>query len=88
MTCSQYKPNIWVFICDTDSIKDNKIHAPEHRFNCETNSSSADAAGMLLHIEKNSQRENWNYLLLKRFRSGYDVDLAVLVVSDSSSSGN
>jgi hypothetical protein len=34
-----------------------------------------------------SQLENLNYLLLKRFRSSYEVDLAVLVVSVSSSSG-
>ena len=38
MTCNQYKPNISVFICDTDSIKDNKIHEgdpyeAEHRLN-------------------------------------------------------
>jgi len=26
MTCNQYKPNISVFIRDTVSIKDNKIH--------------------------------------------------------------
>jgi hypothetical protein len=38
MTCNQYKPNISVFIRDTDSIKDNKIHEgdpdkAEHCFN-------------------------------------------------------
>jgi hypothetical protein len=26
MTCNQYKPNIAVLICDTESLKDNKIH--------------------------------------------------------------
>jgi hypothetical protein len=36
---------------------------------------------------ENSQLENLNYLLLKSFRSSYEVDLAVLVVSVSSSSG-
>jgi hypothetical protein len=41
VTCNQYKPNISVFICNTDSIKDNKIHEgdpdeAEYRFNSET----------------------------------------------------
>jgi len=36
---------------------------------------------------ENSERENEDYLLLKRFLSRYEVDLAVLVVSVSSSSG-
>ena len=26
INCNQYKPSISVFICNTDSIKDNKIH--------------------------------------------------------------
>jgi len=34
-----------------------------------------------------NSRENWNYLLLKRFRLSYEVDLAALVVSVSSSLG-
>jgi hypothetical protein len=55
MTCKQYKPNILVLICNTDSIKDNKIHEgdpneAEHRFNWETYTPSAGVAGMLLHI--------------------------------------
>jgi len=55
MTCNQYKPNISVFICNTDSIKDNKIHEgdpdeAEYRFNWETYTPSAGVAGMLLHI--------------------------------------
>ena len=36
---------------------------------------------------ENSKLQNWNYLLLKRFCSSYEVDLAVLVVSVSSSWG-
>ena len=44
MTYNQYKPNISVFIRDTVSIKDNKIHEGD--------------PGMLLHINGNSQSEN------------------------------
>jgi hypothetical protein len=49
MTGNQYKPNISVFIRDTDSIRKNKIHEgesyeAEHRFNWETHSSSAGVA--------------------------------------------
>jgi hypothetical protein len=45
------QPNISVFICDTDSIKNNKIHIcdaheAEHHFNWETYTPSAAAAGM------------------------------------------
>ena len=65
-------------------IKDNKIDEsyPDeavHRFNWETYTPSAGAAGMLLHINANSQCQNWNYLFLEMFRSNYEVDLAVLV---------
>ena len=66
MTCNQYKPNISVFICDTVSIKDNKIHEgdpyeAEHRFNWETYTPSAGAAGMLLHI--NGKFTKWKLKL-------------------------
>jgi hypothetical protein len=55
---NQYKPSISVFICDTESKKDNKIHKgdpdeTEHRFNSETYTLSAGAAGLLLHIYGN-----------------------------------
>ena len=57
MTCNQYKPNISVFIRDTVSIKDNKIHEgdpheAEHHFNWETYIPSADVTGMWLHIKR------------------------------------
>jgi hypothetical protein len=42
---------------------------------------------MLYTYMEISQREDWNYILIKRFRSSYEVDLAVLVVSVSSNSG-
>jgi hypothetical protein len=47
-----------VFICDTESIKDLKIHEgdpdeAEHRFNSETYALSAGAAGMMLHRNGN-----------------------------------
>jgi uncharacterized protein YjdB len=55
MTCNQYKPSISVFICDTESIKDNQIHEGDHHetedhFNWVTYTPSVGAAGMLLHI--------------------------------------
>jgi hypothetical protein len=55
---NQYKPSISVFICYTESKKDNKIHKgdpdeTEHRFNSETYTLSAGAAGLLLHIYGN-----------------------------------
>ena len=77
---------ISVLICNTDSIKDNQIHEgdpdeAEYRFNSETYTPSAGVAGMLLHIYmENSQRENWNHLLLKRFDSSYKVDIAVFCI--------
>jgi len=51
---AQYKPNISVFIRDTVSIKENKIHEgepyeAEHRFNWETYTPFVGVAGMLLH---------------------------------------
>ena len=66
MTCNQYKPNISVFICDTVSIKDNTIHEgdpyeAEYRFNCETYTPYAGAAGMLLHI--NGKFTKWKLKL-------------------------
>ena len=93
INCNQYKPSISVFICDTESTKDSKIHEgdpdeAEHRFNSETYTLSAGAVGMMLYIYMEiSQREYWNYILIKRFRSSYEVDLAVLVVPVSSNSG-
>jgi hypothetical protein len=47
-----------VFICDTETIKDNKIHEgdtdeTEHRFNSQTYTLSAGAVGMMLHIYGN-----------------------------------
>jgi len=55
MTYNQYKPNIAVLICDTESTKDNTIHEgdlheAEYHFNSETYTPSVGAAGMLLHI--------------------------------------
>ena len=92
MTGNQYKPNISVFIRDTDSIRDSKIHEgepyeAEHCFNWETHTPSAGVAGMLLNIYVKFTTWKLNYLFLKRFRSSYEVDLAVLVVYVSSSSG-
>jgi hypothetical protein len=51
---AQYKLNISVFIRDTVSIKENKIHEgepyeAEHRFNWETYTPFVGVAGMLLH---------------------------------------
>ena len=93
MTGNQYKPNISLFIHDKDSIKENTIHwgdphEAEHRFNRETNSSSAGVAGMLLHI--NGIFTIWKFkssLYLKMCSSRYEVDVAVLLVFVSSSSG-
>ena len=58
INCNQYKPSISVFICDTETIKDNKIHEgdtdeTEHRFNSQTYTLSAGAVGMMLHIYGN-----------------------------------
>jgi hypothetical protein len=57
MTCNQYKPNISVFICDTDSIKDNKIHEgdpneAEHRLNWETYTPSVATYKCKIHKVK------------------------------------
>jgi hypothetical protein len=85
--------NISLFIHDKDSIKDNTIHGgdpheDEQRFNWETNSSSAGVAGMLLHINgKSTTRKCKSSLYLKMYCSRYEVDVAVLLVFVSSSSG-
>jgi hypothetical protein len=53
-----------VFICDTESIKDSKIHKgdpdeAEHHFNSETYTLSAGAVGMMLYTYMEiSQRED------------------------------
>jgi hypothetical protein len=53
-----------VFICDTESIKDSKIHKgdpdeAEHRVNSETYTLSAGAVGMMLYTYMEiSQRED------------------------------
>ena len=96
MICNQHKPSISVFICDIDSIKDCY---PFVKFMkailLKPNIVSTERR--ILHLQvlleccyiymENSQREHWNYLLLKRFRSSYEVDQAIVVVSVSSSSG-
>jgi uncharacterized protein YjdB len=64
INCNQYKPSISVFICDTESIKDSKIHKgdpdeAEHRVNSETYTLSAGAVGMMLYTYMEiSQRED------------------------------
>jgi hypothetical protein len=79
MTCNQYKPNISVFIRDTISIKDNKIHEGDpnealHRFNWEMYTPPVGTAGMLLHIY--GKLTKWKLKLsLKRFRSNYDTQV-------------
>ena len=78
MTGNQYKPNISVFIRDTDSIRDNTIHEgesyeAEHRFNWERHSSSAGVAGMLLHIYGKFTTWKLKLSLLKKNCSSYEV---------------
>jgi hypothetical protein len=58
INCNHYTPSISVFICDTESIKDNKIHKgdpdeAEHRFNSQTYTLSAGAVGMMLYMYGN-----------------------------------
>ena len=80
------------FICDTESIKDMKINEgepdeAEHRFNSETYTLSAGAVRMMLYRNGNFTMWRLKLSLIKMVYSSYEVDLAVLVVSDSSSSG-
>ena len=94
--CNQYKPNISVFIYDTDSIK-NCYPFVKFMKAILMKPNIVSTERHILHLQvllkccyiyiENSQRENWNYLLWKRFCSSYEVDLAILVVSVSSSSG-
>ena len=48
--CNQYKPNISVFIRDTESINDNQIHEDDLYEVEKTYTPSVGAAEMLLHI--------------------------------------
>ena len=71
VTCNQYKPNISVFICDTVSIKDNKIHEvdpyeAEHLFNWDMYTPDAGVAGMLLHINGKFTTWKLNLSLIKK----------------------
>jgi hypothetical protein len=62
-------------------------HEAEHRFNWEMYSPSPGAVWMLLHINGKCTTRKFKSLLLNRFRSMYEVDLAALDTFLSSSSG-
>ena len=68
---AEYKPNISVFIRDTVSKKDNKIHEgepyeAEHRFNWETHTPSAGVAGILIHIYEKFKTWKLKLSLMKK----------------------